>query len=181
MKNHTYWVILRVLHSVPLRFTLISPKTNHSLVTGLYIADLVERGRHLERVRPSAPLYAHTKSNFQTSTRTKFRSHSFNIVVKGTGSHYRKWIWSGAPMRACTVDVDLVQTISHNKPYPHPHPVLIDFIKNTVISTQYCRRHFPLKYSCHDTGAAGQGGQNAIRVHLHPGPASDSALDTALR
>ena len=107
MKNHTYYVKLRVLHSVPLRFTLIFPKTNHSLMTGLYFVDLVERDRHLERVRTSALWYAHTGSDFQMSTCPKFSStfsnHSLNTVDKGTGGRYRRWNWSGAPMGACTV------------------------------------------------------------------------------
>ena len=144
MKNYTYWVLLRVSHSVTLRFTLVaplySPKANYSLVTGLYNTYLVEFGYHLEWFRSGALLKAHTKGPFQTITHTKFRCHSLIVTIKGTGNHYRKWFWSDAPMGARIVG--LVQTTSHPKPYPHP--VFIDFIKGTCISTQYSRRHFPL-------------------------------------
>ena len=118
MKNYTYWVLLRVSHSVTLRFTLVaplySPKANYSLVTGLYNTYLVEFGYHLEWFRSGALLKAHTKGPFQTITHTKFRCHSLIVTIKGTGNHYRKWFWSDALMGARIVG--LVQTILHPKP-----------------------------------------------------------------
>ena len=42
------------------------------------------------------------------------------------------------------MDIDLVQTPSHDKPHPNPHPVIIASVKNTVISTQYFGWHHPL-------------------------------------
>ena len=82
MKNHTFWVIPYVLHSLILGFTLapfltISLFTNHLLATRHYIAELAKCDRRLERPRPRTPRSANAKSSFRTSKYTKYRRRSF--------------------------------------------------------------------------------------------------------
>ena len=175
MKNYTYWVLLRVSHSVTLRFTLVaplySPKANYSLVTGLYNTYLVEFGYHLEWFRSGALLKAQTKGPFQTITHTKFRCHPLIVTIKGTGNHYRKWFWSDALMGARIVG--LVDTFT---PQTLPPSRLHRLYQRHMYLHPILQAAFPAEYLCPDTGAAEQGGQNAKRVHLHPGPASDGGL-----
>ena len=179
MKNHTYWVLLRVSHSATLRFTLVaplySPEAYYSLVTGFYITYyLVELGYNLKWVWSSALLKAHTKVTFQTITHTIFRNHSFTATIKGTGNRYRGWYWSGAPGGGWHCRFSTDNFTPHTLPplrrqrlhqrHMHFHPIL--------------QAAFTAEYLCPDTGAAEQDGQNVKRVHLHPGPASDGGLVT---
>ena len=85
MKNHTFWVIPYVLHSLILGFTLapfltISLFTNHLLATRHYIVELAKCDRHLERPRLRTPWSANAKSSFRPSKCTKctkYRRRSF--------------------------------------------------------------------------------------------------------